>query len=248
MKTAKSRGGYWILCLIIIFETVIIALLAISLCLNRKNYSIKFETHYLSDNEEKRTQAEKNSQYDLMEKIYMSMYSSPTDIVFVGDSLTYRCEWNELFPDLNVKNRGIGSDTTEGLLSRVDSIIKTQPSKIFIEIGINDIGQKVEIEHTLSNYQLIINAFLDNLPTAEIYAISVLPVSKTTDIDNQMIKELNEGIQNLCNDYTIVYINLWEQLADEKGFLCELYSLDGVHLTSLGYEQWKNAINQFVYH
>ena len=44
-------------------------------------------------------------------------------IVFLGDSLTDRAEWAEFFPDKRIINRGVGGDTTEGVLNRLDEII-----------------------------------------------------------------------------------------------------------------------------
>ena len=71
----------------------------------------------------------KNRGYDGREYYYMNIYSRPTDVVFVGDSLTERVKWNELFPHLQTKNRGISSDTTEGVLARLDSVVQTEPKK-----------------------------------------------------------------------------------------------------------------------
>ncbi len=44
-----------------------------------------------------------------------------------------------MFENNSVVNQGIGSDTTEGLVHRVDSIIRRNPKMIFLNIGINDL-------------------------------------------------------------------------------------------------------------
>ncbi|MGB9898194.1 GDSL-type esterase/lipase family protein, partial [Thermanaerothrix sp.] len=61
------------------------------------------------------------------------------DIVFLGDSITDGARWDELFPGLSVKNRGINADTTRGVLARLDSILQGQPAAIFLLIGTNDL-------------------------------------------------------------------------------------------------------------
>ena len=55
-----------------------------------------------------------------------------TDIVFLGDSITARFEWQEYFSDLTVANRGIDSDVTEGVLNRLDTVENQHPKKIFL--------------------------------------------------------------------------------------------------------------------
>ena len=35
------------------------------------------------------------------------------DVVFLGDSITEGGEWNEMFPERRVRNRGIGGDRTD---------------------------------------------------------------------------------------------------------------------------------------
>ena len=59
--------------------------------------------------------------------------------LFLGDSLTEYGNWRELFPGLDIKNRGIAGDTTDGVLHRLDGITALSPDKIFLMIGINDL-------------------------------------------------------------------------------------------------------------
>ena len=56
-------------------------------------------------------------------------------LVFLGDSITDDGNWDKLFPNLSAENRGIGGDSTLGLLNRLDQIIALQPSQIFLMIG-----------------------------------------------------------------------------------------------------------------
>ena len=48
------------------------------------------------------------------------------DWVFIGDSITERGQWHELFTDVIVANRGIGHDITTGVLNRIDTIVNTE--------------------------------------------------------------------------------------------------------------------------
>lgn len=52
-----------------------------------------------------------NETWAKVEYQYINQYSYPTDVVFAGDSLIYNGNWNEMFPGLDVKNRGISLQT-----------------------------------------------------------------------------------------------------------------------------------------
>ena len=78
------------------------------------------------------------------------------DIVFIGNSITNGAEWNELFPQKRVKNRGISGDTSEGVFDRLDAVVKGKPAKIFILIGVNDISREIKVETIVLNMKQII--------------------------------------------------------------------------------------------
>src|SRR5690242_16816098 len=45
------------------------------------------------------------------------------DVVMLGDSITEGVDWHELFRDQRLLNRGIGGDTSAGVLNRLDEVI-----------------------------------------------------------------------------------------------------------------------------
>ena len=55
----------------------------------------------------------------------------PGDTVFLGDSIAEGGSWLELFPQSNVRNRGIGGDFTTGVIARLNQITDGQPAQIF---------------------------------------------------------------------------------------------------------------------
>lgn len=212
----------------------------------KSSYHVVFKQDSLSNYENKIKCTEENSSYLVWESQYMTMYSYPTDVVFAGDSITYRCQWNEMFPDLSIKNRGIPSDTTEGMLARLDSIIKTKPDKVFLMIGINDISLQVEEQTIIDNYSCILDimaAYTD----IEVYVQSILPVSQNSGISKEEIVRINHGIWEMCQEKEIVYIDLYDLFSDDSGWLKGQYNGDGVHINAKGYECWRNNIEAYVY-
>ena len=51
------------------------------------------------------------------------------EILFLGDSITDGGEWQELFNNKKVKNRGISGDITDGVLDRLGEVISARPGK-----------------------------------------------------------------------------------------------------------------------
>ena len=80
-------------------------------------------------------------------------------IVFIGDSLTDGCMLDKFYSNLPLAtyNRGIGGDTTSGVLKRLKlSLFDINPSKIVLLIGTNDINGGVENNKILENYRNIL--------------------------------------------------------------------------------------------
>ena len=51
-------------------------------------------------------------------------FSPTSDVVMVGDSLTADAPWNEIFPKVQIANRGIGGDTTDNILVKAPTCWK----------------------------------------------------------------------------------------------------------------------------
>ncbi len=209
----------------------------------------------------KQEQCEENRYYEKRESMYMSAVSYPTDVVFVGDSITDRFAWEECYPDITVKRRAIVGDTTAGVLSRVDSILATQPSKIFIMVGTNDLYQLCKekeldekaYDEVVNNYIAILDAFAEGAPDATIYVESVLPMRELDQDEmersdyNELIQRFNKDLVMIAEDHKVTYLNLWKVLADEDGALREEYTMDGLHLTPQAYREMKPYVDTCVY-
>ena len=207
-----------------------------------KERTFYYENTSIYLDEDKLVVANTNDQYRYREDYFMNFYSAPTDIVFLGDSMTYRFDWASAFPEFYVQNRGIGSDTTLGVLERMDTISQTRPSNIFLMIGINDVGRKMPIEESMENYEKILDYCQREMPDTTIYVQSILPVREPSQVDNELVVKFNECLKTYCEEQNITYIDLYTQFVDSEGKLKSEYSFDGVHLTSQGYAVWINEL------
>lgn len=184
-----------------------------------------------------------NPQYDADLSMF-EMNPERADIVFAGDSLTARCHFDELL-DTNkaILNRGIGSDTTEGLYNRLDEILSHDPSTIFIMIGINDLAQNISQDVTIQNYEAILDMIKQHDPKISVYVQSVLP---TTEYDNAQIRDMNSRIEQLAKQNQYTYIDLFPLFIRDGEPIAEYYSADHVHLNGSGYDVWLKEIAPLI--
>ena len=175
------------------------------------------------------------------------------DIVFLGNSITDGGEWAELFNNRHVKNRGISADRSGWLLDRLDPIVGGQPRKLFLLIGTNDLAAGTPAAEVVANVRKIVERFQSESPRTKLYVQSVFPVNDSFkkyaakhgrhDAD---IVAVNKGLQALCAEKGIVYIDLWTLLADKNGKLRADLTNDGLHLMGEGYIVWRDAVLPYV--
>lgn len=171
------------------------------------------------------------------------------DVVMLGDSLTDGAEWQEMFPDQLIVNRGIDSDTTDGVLARLDDILGLKPKVVFVMIGINDFADTSRsVDVVFATYQSIVSR-LERGGTRVIVQ-STLPcneargVWKSCSTINGRIRQLNARLATLASAH-VSYVDLTSALAANSGLRDE-FTYDGVHLNGEGYRRWGTAIVRFM--
>lgn len=180
--------------------------------------------------------------------LFETFPKSESGIIFVGDSLTDFCEWQELFRDVSIKNRGIAGDTTSGILNRIDNLVESKPQKVFIMIGINELLQGETVDKIVGNYQLILKTFKEKNPQTKVFVKSVLPLNKkfADPKINKNVIELNAKLKKLSTSFLYQYIDLFPFFLGSNNQLDAQYTTDGLHLNGKGYLLWKNIIEKEV--
>jgi len=176
-----------------------------------------------------------------------------TDIIFLGNSITNGAEWNELFPELHVKNRGISGDRTYGVLDRLHTILPGKPRKIFLLIGVNDLEHGATIDTVVAGIIRIAERVKTQSPTTTLYIQSILPVNdqfgkfpKHTNKGPEII-EINKQIQKYCVENQLTFIDLYKFFKnDTNEKMNPVYTNDGLHLMGDGYMLWKKIIMEYV--
>src|SRR5262249_3033624 len=98
------------------------------------------------------------------------------EIIFAGDSLIADGPWSELYSP--IKNRGIGGETTAGLLDRLDELTESQPRKLFLLVGTNCLAADIPVAQVVRNYRKILGQVRRESPQTQVFLLSVLPVNQ----------------------------------------------------------------------
>jgi lysophospholipase L1-like esterase len=174
-------------------------------------------------------------------------------VIFLGNSITEMGNWAKLLNDTTVVNRGIGGDITYGVLKRLDDVINRQPKKLFILLGINDIGKDIPDSVIAYNYFKIIARVKAGSPATKIFVQSVLPLNTT--IKNfpqhydkaEHIPRVNGMLKAKAAALHYTYINLHPLFADAQGRLDKKYTFEGLHLKPEAYVVWVAYLKKMKY-
>lgn len=182
------------------------------------------------------------------ESRYRNCPRKPGDIVFAGDSITWGAPYGNFFG--NIRNRGIGGETSIGLLGRIDEVARDEPGKIFLMIGSNDLARDHWTSDIVDNYRQMLVKIKAKAPRAMVYIQGIPPrnsADRTSARDvSGRVPEVNARLKSLAAEFGYTYIDLFPYLADERGQLRSEYSEDGLHLTWPGYLKLMEALAPYV--
>lgn len=168
----------------------------------------------------------------------------PGAVIFLGNSITEGGNWQELFPDHEVLNRGIGGDVATGVLDRMDEVVRHEPSILFLCIGTNDLADGIPPEDIAGTVRKILVLARKETPATRLIVQSVLPVRPGVVFGHRPgpILQLNEHLLALCKEMNVTYLDIHDAFADADGFLREDFTNDGLHLLGPAYLMWEEIL------
>lgn len=188
-----------------------------------------------------------------IEKIERYTYNKES-IVFLGDSITSRCDLNKYFSNYNVYNSGIAGNMTKDILDNMENrVFVYNPTKVFILIGTNDLVYSgLDNDGIKNNIEEIINKIYEKNSNTKIYLESIYPVNNSLNKEivetrtNDNIKDLNNKIEKICNNNKCTYINMYDNLTDKNGNMKRIYTVDGLHLNKIGYKVVASKLTKYL--
>jgi lysophospholipase L1-like esterase len=168
----------------------------------------------------------------------------PGRVVFMGDSITDGWKLSQYFPNKPYVNRGISGQTTPQMLARMfEDVINLKPEAMIVLAGTNDIARNtgpVTLSMIEENLQMITE--LAHTHGIKVILCSVTPVSdygprKMTDGRPPAdILKLNTWMKEYAAKTHETYCDYFTALVDEKGWLRDGISRDGLHPNDKGYD------------
>ncbi|MEO6279900.1 GDSL-type esterase/lipase family protein [Roseateles sp.] len=169
------------------------------------------------------------------------LFPRQADVVMVGDSLTGYVEWDDLFPQLSIANRGINGDTTYGLRQRIPGILATKAKRAIICIGLNDFIAGRSVNDAFTDYTASVEALLE--AGLQVHILST--VLSRSPAANSKILELNKRLLPYAASKGLTFTNLNALLAVDD-MLSTDFTYDGTHLRAAAYVEWQKAIAALV--
>jgi lysophospholipase L1-like esterase len=174
-------------------------------------------------------------------------------VIFLGNSITQGGDWAKLTGDSTAVNRGIGADITYGIRTRLDDVIRRQPSKLFVLVGINDISKDIPDVVFAAQYRAIVDSVRARSPRTRIYVQSIMPLNPTVrnfpqHYDKQeRVVAVNRLLRAMAKESGATYVDLWPAVVDSHGHLDASITPDGLHLNAKGYERWVRYLKRKGY-
>ena len=131
------------------------------------------------------------------------------------------------------------SDGTKATL--LDALCEKQYGKIYVLLGINEMSFEPEFFTYL--YNGILDRIAEREPDAELYIMSLTPVTREKSADESVftrerVLAYNAALSALAERRGCYYVDLCDALADGEGYLPTDVSTDGIHLTKETYPVW----------
>ena len=183
------------------------------------------------------------------------------ETVFAGSSLMEMFPINKLLEERNddtiIYNRGIGGYLTDNLLENLDvCVTDLRPSKVFINIGTNDLSwSSIPISQVIDNYSKILDE-IEKVPNVKIYLMAYYPVNYEAAAPemkeclkirtNEKIAAANAEVKKLAERHGQRYIDISRNLKDEQGRLKAKYTIEGMHIKEEGYRAIYDDIMKYV--
>ncbi len=212
--------------------------------------------------------SDRNSQI-AHEQLVQKARTGHIDVYFEGDSITRRwgtsdaqyadflANWKENFYGWNAANFGWGGDTAQNILWRIDNgeLDGVKPKVIVLMAGTNNVsnapppaGDEGKIEEVAAAIKTILDVMRSKAPNATIILMGITPRNdgRAGKAMVATIEKINARISKFADGKQVRYISINDKLTKSDGTLLEGMTVDGLHLSTSGYQIWADALKPIL--
>ncbi|WP_321290540.1 GDSL-type esterase/lipase family protein [uncultured Sunxiuqinia sp.] len=171
----------------------------------------------------------------------------PGGILLLGSSsFTIWQDVQDYFPDKNIVNRGFGGAQMSDILHFKERLILPyKPSQIVVFVGGNDLAAGDDPKTIFREGKELVKWTRKQFPDVQFSFLSMKPSPKRWELKNDML-ELNNMLIKRARKKYIDYIDIWNPMLVNGEPVKENYLDDLLHLNSMGYKIWQNAMNPYL--
>ena len=172
--------------------------------------------------------------------------------VLAGSSLMENFHVNELLMSRGntkvVYNRGVGGMTIGEYNEVLDIVLDLEPSKLFINIGSNDLNLPGDtVNNLIQGYRALLERMVAELPNCAITVLAYYPclegpgapapIPGRIPRTQERVNEANVRVEALAEELGLGFANLNAAVQNEAGYLRSEFALDDVHFSQAGYDR-----------
>jgi lysophospholipase L1-like esterase len=175
---------------------------------------------------------------------------APQDATVFYGSSSIRL-WDNIaqsFPGTTIVNRGFGGSTLAECLHLLPRVIyPLRPAALVLYAADNDLDQGASPEHAEYLFNQFMARIREHSPALPIAYVSVKP-SPSRFWNIWKIRRANELIQAAIANYSgVTYLDVFApMLRQDGGPRPELFTDDGLHMNSAGYDLWTSQIRSWL--
>jgi len=180
------------------------------------------------------------------------------NVLFLGDSITDywrwrnrgsftrgRAVWQAYFAPMHAANFGIGSDSIQHVLWRIENgeLAGITPKVVVLLIGTNNIGRggntTPEIVEGIAN---LVRQIRSRSPASKLLLLGIFPRGDKDDPARSQIRQVNAGLAALDDGKDIRFLDIGPKFLEPDGALSPEIMPDRLHPNAKGYAIWAEAI------
>ena len=171
------------------------------------------------------------------------------DAAFLGNSLVDGLDLNDYGSLLSNADFYVSDGmTVQNCAEQVAKMADTVYRKVYVGLGTNEMGSEQDtLRHAFNR---LIDQLEENNPGCIIYLMSVPPVSaykSSTDSSHTRTLALtvNAMLQEIATERQVWYLDIYDGLANEDGYLPSEVTTDGIHFTPGHYDSWYECLQNY---
>ncbi len=174
--------------------------------------------------------------------------------VFLGDSITeawvHQKEWQEVFAPQGAAGFGIGGDTTQNVIWRLQNggVSNLNPEWVVLMIGTNNLSYSdAEPMEVIVGVRAVVAEVRRSFPEAKLLLFGIFPRDEQPDTPmRRMVAAVNADIAHLHDGETIFFEDIGERFLEEDGTISPKIMPDFLHLSAEGYARWAEVLFSYL--